>query len=269
MTKIIESGVNPVITAYDRGNVFLRADKYVGKTLLKEVGKEYAIGTVLGVVLSTGKCTFLDVADNTGKEVPKFILAQDVVNDAVAATPGSFLSPDISGNLAAMLALTDAEFDIAVDGAAAESVTALNIAASGATTMSDLAQVLEVAIQADVTVVATATTIQILSNTTGTSSTIALSVTGGAGADLTSAAHLNLAAATEAAGVDATSTDADNVRVLAEGEVDASLLILPDAVTINTVVTGKGMVKDLLKSESILVVEGQENTYLDNGGSLA
>lgn len=265
------TGVNPAITAYNAANVFLRENDFTDRVVTVAAGEIYTPGTVLAALEATGKLVAFDYDVTTGAENPAYILAEALdSSDAVRATAGNFLSADISANLAGIIALTDAEFTITVDGGTPEVVPAIDFTATGATTMADVADVLQVAIQESVVVEAiNGNSIKISSASTGASSTIALADSAGAGTDFTGASYLNIAGGTITAGAAAVDKDFDNSRVGISGEVSSDLLVFPDSSTLDTIVSGKGKVKDLLKNNRIDAIAVQGQTALDNGASLS
>lgn len=112
------------------------------------------------------------------------------------ATSGTLTTLDLSTNLAAIVQVSDGDLKITIDGTA-ETLTGLDF--TGATTLEDVAEVIGLALSgATVQVVNDA--LVFTSESTGTTSTIALSAASGAGTDLYGSSYLNGASATAQAG---------------------------------------------------------------------
>lgn len=121
---------------------------------------------------------------------------------ATSATSGSFVSADITANLANFQAISDGEFALTIDGQSPE-VELTNLDFTNVTSLAQVASIIDSKlIDADVS--ENAGVITIASNSYGASSTIALSaVSGGSGTDLTGSDYLDSANGTTPAGVDA------------------------------------------------------------------
>jgi len=61
----------------------------------------------------------------------------------------------------------------------------------------------------------------------------------------------------------------DNVRVCTIGKIDSSQLFFDGTDAIDTIVSGVGVVKDLMKDAGLLVLVSRELSSLDNGASFA
>ncbi len=115
--------------------------------------------------------------------------------NSVQATHGSAVTTNISANLAALIAVTNGNLKVTVNGVI-NNLSGLNFA--GCVTLADIATVLQNAL-IDVAVSANSTQITFGSKKVGTLSTVALAAFAG-GTDLTVAGLLNTAAATITAG---------------------------------------------------------------------
>lgn len=115
---------------------------------------------------------------------------------SVSATAGKFVTTNISANLATLIAVTNGNIRVTVNG------TVYNLAGlnfTGATTLADIATVIDNALPASIAVTASATAITFTSDKVGSTSSVALAVNAG-GTDLTGATMLNTAAGTATAG---------------------------------------------------------------------
>lgn len=114
---------------------------------------------------------------------------------AVSATVGQFVTTNISANLAALIAVTNGNLKVTVNGVV-NNLSGLNF--TGCVTLSDIATVLQNAL-VDYWVTASGTAITFKSRKVGSTSTIALATFAG-GTDLTGAGLLNSAAGAATAG---------------------------------------------------------------------
>lgn len=127
------------------------------------------------------------------------------LQSSVSATFGSFVTDDISANVAGFKTVTDGEFAITLNGVT-QDVTGLDF--SNITTIDDIATVikkklLDVFIAAATNSTSEEETITFTSKKAGASSAIAFSsVSGGTGTDITGATYLNTTAGIATAGVD-------------------------------------------------------------------
>lgn len=119
---------------------------------------------------------------------------------AVSATNGKIVTPDISANLAALIAVTNGNLKVTVNGVAQNLI---NLNFTACVTLIDIAAVLDAALN-DCVVTANATTITFTSNKVGTASTVALAVYAGGGTDLAGVGYLHSATATATGGANAT-----------------------------------------------------------------
>lgn len=117
--------------------------------------------------------------------------------NAVSATKGKFVTANISANLTALEAVVNGELAVTVNGTAYD-LTGLNF--SGASTLAQIASILELALPAGINVSATGTQISFFSDKVGSTSTVALAAYSGGGTDLTSAGLLDTSAGNATAG---------------------------------------------------------------------
>lgn len=116
---------------------------------------------------------------------------------AVSATRGSFATTNLSANLAAIIALTNGNIGITINGVL-QNVGGLNFTKS--VTWADVAAVLQAKLT-NATVVAGANGFTIFSNKVGTGSTVTMGAYAGGGTDLNGSGFFNGASGTAAAGV--------------------------------------------------------------------
>jgi Protein of unknown function (DUF3383) len=114
---------------------------------------------------------------------------------SVSATSGKSVTPNISANVAAIIAVTNGQIRVTIDGVA-YNLSGLNF--TGCLTLADIATVLQAALVNGV-VTSNATTITVTSKKVGTGSTVAFAVNAG-GTDLTGASYFNTGSATNTAG---------------------------------------------------------------------
>ncbi|MBZ5673709.1 MAG: DUF3383 domain-containing protein [Acidobacteriia bacterium] len=115
---------------------------------------------------------------------------------AVSATHGNVQTPNISANLSSIIAVTNGNLRVTIDGVVTN-VGNLNF--TNCVTWSDVAAVLQAGIQ-DALVTALTNGLQFTSKKVGTSSTVALGTYAGGGTDLSGAGYLNAAGETATAG---------------------------------------------------------------------
>lgn len=116
---------------------------------------------------------------------------------AVSATHGTFVTANISANIAALAAVTNGELKVTLNTGEVLNLIGLNF--TGSTTLAQVAAVLQAAIQ-DALVTASSTLITIASKKVGSASTVALASYSGGGTDLTTSGLLNTASGTATAG---------------------------------------------------------------------
>ena len=115
---------------------------------------------------------------------------------AVSATPGTGTTPNISANLASLIAVTNGNLKVTINGVA---TNLANLNFTGCTTLAQIAAVIDAAM-IDADCVASGNTLVFTSHKVGSTSTIAFAVYAGGGTDLTGAGYLNTGAATDVAG---------------------------------------------------------------------
>lgn len=116
---------------------------------------------------------------------------------AVSATHGNVVTPNIEGNLATIIGVTNGDLKLTISGVVTN-VGNLNF--SNCVTLADIAAVLQDSIQ-DCIVTATATGLQFTNKRVGAVSTAALGMYAGGGTDLSGAGYFNAAAEVATAGV--------------------------------------------------------------------
>lgn len=106
---------------------------------------------------------------------------------AVAATSGNWVSASLTSNLAALIAITNGNWKVTVNGVA-QNLANLNF--TRCTTLAQVAAVLQASL-IDCVVTATSSVLTITSNKVGSSSTIAVATYSGGGTDLNGASYFN------------------------------------------------------------------------------
>lgn len=134
---------------------------------------------------------------------------------SVSATSGDIETPDISANLAAIIAVTNGDLKVTIDGAA-KNLSNLNF--SNCATMADITQVLQAAL-VDVIVTTASNRITFTSKSVGTDSTVALAAYSGGGTDLSGSGYLNAAGATATGGADSSGETIMQAVARLEGQV--------------------------------------------------
>lgn len=119
---------------------------------------------------------------------------------AVSATHGTFVTPDISANIASFAAVTNGNLKVTLNGGTAQNLTGLNF--TGVTTLAQIAAILQAAVP-NAIISSNATTITFTSKKVGTVSVVALATFAG-GTDLTGTTLLHTATGTAAAGANST-----------------------------------------------------------------
>jgi hypothetical protein len=115
---------------------------------------------------------------------------------AVSATPGTCTTANLSANLASIIAVTNGDLKVTIDGVA---TNLANLNFSTCVTWSDVAIVLNAALQ-DASVTPTVNGVEFTSKKVGTGSTVALAAYAGGGTDLSGAGYFNSGTATSNAG---------------------------------------------------------------------
>lgn len=115
---------------------------------------------------------------------------------AVSATSGNLQTANLSANLAAIIAVSNGDLGITINGT---TYNKGNLNFTACVTWADVAAVIQTA-TVNASVVAIANGIEIISKKVGSTSTIALAVYGGGGVDLTGAGYLHSGTATAVGG---------------------------------------------------------------------
>jgi len=160
----------------------------------KEVANDYGTSSI------TKK-----MADNIFSQSPNIIsgagrLVIVPLESSVSATQGNFETDDISGNLASIIAVTDGELRIVLNGT---NVDLTNLNFSAATTFSDIAKIIQAKLKNVIVEAVANTGLKFTSKKVGNDSDVVLGSTGGSGTDLSAAGFFNQAAGTETSGVNA------------------------------------------------------------------
>lgn len=117
--------------------------------------------------------------------------------DSVSATEGNIVTTDISGNLAALIAVSDGDLKVTLNSVV-HNLANMNF--TNCLTLANIAAVLQANLP-DAIVTSNSTTITITSKKVGSASTVALAAYSGGGTDLTATGLLHTASATPTAGV--------------------------------------------------------------------
>lgn len=119
--------------------------------------------------------------------------------DAVSATQGRFVTANISANLSSLIAVTDGDLRVVLNGS---NIDLTGVSFAGCSTLADIALILGRKLP-DALVSATSTAITVKSKKTGADSTVVLeALSGGTGTNLAAAGLLNTAAGTDTDGED-------------------------------------------------------------------
>lgn len=129
-----------------------------------------------------------------------YVIIAPFQNNGTSATAGTLTTVDLSDNLQTILAVTNGDLTVTVDGTDQE-LTALDF--SGADSLAGIAEVINNDLTGAVVSVEN-NTLVFTSDTTGASSSVTISATSGATTDLYDAEYFNGADATAVAGADAT-----------------------------------------------------------------
>lgn len=141
-----------------------------------------------------------NILNGDGYVVVAPYVAQEVTTPATA---GTLTTGDLSSNLASIIAVTDGDLNLTIDGTETQKT---GIDFTGATTLEDVADILATAFDT-ITVEAVSDTLVFTSNTTGATSEVTIAASTGAGTDLYGASYLDGANATAVQGTDAVLTD--------------------------------------------------------------
>lgn len=118
---------------------------------------------------------------------------------AVSATSGYFTTANIAANISALAAVTSGDLKVTVDGTANNLI---NLNFTGATTLAQVAKIIQNALPAGISVAANTagTEIVFTSDKVGSTASVALAAYSGGGTDLTTSGLLDTAAGTATAG---------------------------------------------------------------------
>lgn len=141
--------------------------------------------------------------------------------DSVSATSGNFVTPNISANLATLIAVTAGDIKITVDGVA-YNITNLNF--TNCATLIDIAAVIQAKI-INATITANATIITIRSKKAGATSTVTIATYAGGGTDLYGATYLHGATGTSTGGADSTGETIPEAIARTSGQVFYAMVI--------------------------------------------
>lgn len=119
---------------------------------------------------------------------------------SVSATAGTVTTANISANLAALIAVTNGDLKVTINGVA---TNLANLNFTNSTTLAQIAAVIDAAL-IDADCVNVGNTLVFTSHKVGTTSTVALAAYAGGGTDLSGAGYLNAAGETANAGVNST-----------------------------------------------------------------
>lgn len=259
---------NPTITNSDISSLHMFNGVFRDRAVTAGIGEVLALNTVLGI--SAGG----------------------------AASAGSQTTIPLSANLAALIAISDGEFTLTVDGGTPANITAIDM--SSDTSISEVAATLDAAVTAEGVTVSVVNGDQIVftSDTPGATSAVALTQLSSTGTDISTAATLNFADLTTVAGAaasdpavvicasDATDgsdaprfvlmeevdnsagvaiTEFDNIQVMVEGEVDGAKLVFDNGTdTLDTLTSAGITMRDALKTEGIITTVRSVEDELDN-----
>lgn len=135
---------------------------------------------------------------------------------AVSASTGHATTPDISANLAGLIAVSSGDIKITIDSVA-YNITGLNF--TGCTTLAQIAAVLQTKVT-NGTVTSNSTTITVTSKKVGTPSTVTMgAVTSGTGTDLSGASYFHTATETTGTGVNSSGESIQSAITRMEGAV--------------------------------------------------
>jgi Protein of unknown function (DUF3383) len=158
-----------------------------------QVATDYGTNTVTAAMASAVFGQMPNILTGNGQLVVIPLLS------SVSATAGNFVTADISANLAGLIAVTNGNIRITVNGTAYN----LTLNFTGCVTLADIAIKIAAALPSSLTVTASSTTITITSDKVGSSSTVAMAAYSGGGTDLNGASYLKGASGTATAGANA------------------------------------------------------------------
>ena len=165
------------------------------------------------------------------------------------ATAGTLTTIDLSTNLATLIQVTDGDLTLTIDGGAAQTVTGIDL--SSATTLEEVATIFN-ALFSGVTCSAVNNALVFVSETTGSTSSVAMSASSGVGTELYGASYLDGANAVAVAG---------SAAVTGPEPTEQAIQRLAQNIYFEGIIS----CRDLTQSEAIAasnVVEAMENTVL-------
>lgn len=173
---------------------------------------------------------------------------------AVSATKGNFVSANIAANLAALEAVTNGDLKVTVNGTI---YNLANLNFSGASTLAQIAAIIQNALPAGINVTANSTIMSFFSDKVGSTSSVALAAFSSGGTDLTGAGLLDVAGGLATAGANSS------------GETIAQCLTrTANLVGYCGIVTNLRM-EDAAIEAAAAVVQAVDNIFLKNFSSLA
>lgn len=171
------------------------ADPYRIYVNSKEVANDYGASSVTKAMADKIFSQSPNILTGTGRLVIIPLAA------SVSATQGDFTTTDISANLNDIIAVTDGDIRVTLNGT---NIDLANLDFSAASTFADVATILQTKLP-DVIVEAVSTTgLKFTSKKVGDDSDVVLASSSGSGTDLSGAGYFNAAGGTATSGVDAT-----------------------------------------------------------------
>lgn len=180
------------------------------------------------------------------------------------ATSGTLTTADISANLTSIIAVTNGDLNLTIDGVSTE-LTGLNF--TEATTLADVASIIAEELST-ASVEAINDALVFTSLTTGTTSTVTIAASTGAGTDLYGSSYLdgvNATAETGAAAVTGPETTANAIARLGQEVFTQGILSTRD-LTDAEIIEASNAVEALPGHNNILFVTSNDITTLNEGG---
>lgn len=159
-----------------------------------QVAADYGTNSVTAAMANAIFAQVPNILSGTGQLVIIPLLS------SVSATSGTGVTPSISANLSNLIAVSNGDITVTVDGHA---YALANLNFTGCATLADIATVLQAAL-VNCVVTAQANTITFTSKKVGTASTVAFSANAAGGTDLTGATLLHTGTAVDTAGANST-----------------------------------------------------------------
>lgn len=187
-TGLTEPNVNSVaLLTNETPNNLLPYGTYVSAA---QVEADYGTNSVTGQMAEAIFSQSPNILSGSGQLVVIPMIA------AVSATSGHITTPDISANLAGLIAVTNGDIKVTTDSV---DLNVGNLNFTGCTTLANIATVLQASLP-NVIVTSNATTITFTSKKVGTASTVALAAYSGGGTDLAGAGYLHSGTASAVGG---------------------------------------------------------------------